>query len=240
MPKDLAQIRCATFAASLRRCALFSELPAPDLAWIASFVVQKRLGKGDYLFQEGTPSEGFYVVHQGAINVHRVNAAGKVQVIHIFRAGESFAEAVLAGNTPYPADARALEATSVLLVPKTAFLALLRKRPELAVRILASMSRHLHTLVGLIDDLKLKDVQTRLVNWLLKRCPRPWRDEAAVVELDRPKGILAAELGATSETLSRTLGELRTRKLISVRGRTILIPNPRELEGFFRRHLGDL
>ena len=35
----------------------------------------------------------------GAINVHRVNAAGKEQVIHVFRAGESFAEATLATAT---------------------------------------------------------------------------------------------------------------------------------------------
>jgi hypothetical protein len=43
------------------------------------------------------------------MNIHRVNAAGKEQIIHIFRAGESFAEAGLATPTGYPADARALE-----------------------------------------------------------------------------------------------------------------------------------
>jgi hypothetical protein len=47
MPKDLAQLRCASLGASLRRCALFSELPAKDLQWIASFVVEKRLAKSD-------------------------------------------------------------------------------------------------------------------------------------------------------------------------------------------------
>jgi CRP-like cAMP-binding protein len=240
MPKDLAQRRCASLGASLGRCALFSELPAKDLQWIASFVVEKRLAKGDYLFREGAPSEGFYVVHQGAINVHRVNASGKAQVIHLFRAGESFAEAALADNTPYPADARAVEPSSVLLVPKAAFLELLRKRPELALRMLGSMSQHLHSLVGLIDDLRLKDVQTRLARWLLKRCPRPLGDEAAIVELDQPKRVLAAELGATSETLPRTLAELRARKLIAVRGRTILILKPPELERLFKRSVGEL
>jgi hypothetical protein len=28
-------------------------------------------------------------VHQGAINVHRINASGKAQVIHVFRVGEA-------------------------------------------------------------------------------------------------------------------------------------------------------
>lgn len=240
MLKDLAQLRCASLVASLRRCALFSDLPGRDLEWIASFVVQKRLAKGDYLFREGDPFEGFYVVDQGAINVHRVNAAGKVQFIHLFRAGESFAEAALAGNIPYPADARAVEASSVLLVPKVAFLELLRKRPELALRMLGSMSRHLHSLVGLIDNLRLKDVQTRLVGWLLTRCPKPLSNEPALVELDRPKGVLAAELGTTSETLSRTLAELRARKLIAVRGKIILMLNPAELDRLFKCSVGEL
>jgi CRP/FNR family transcriptional regulator len=240
MLKDLAQLRCASLAAALRRCALFSELPAGDLEWIASFVVQKRLAKGDYLFREGAPFEGFYVVDQGAINVHRVSAAGKAQFIHLFQAGESFAEAALADDTPYPADARAVESSSVLLVPKSAFLELLRKRPELALRMLGSMSRHLHSLVRLIDNLRLKGVQTRLAGWLLKRCPKPLSNEPTLVELDRPKGVLAGELGTTSETLSRTLSELRARKLIAVRGRIIIIQNPAELERLFRCSAGEL
>src|SRR3984893_3549391 len=240
MPNDLSQTRRAAFATSLRRCSLFSELPAQDLQYIASFVVQKRLGEGECLVREGASFEGFYGVDPGALSVPVVNASGKMQVIHIFRAGESFAEAALAENTGYPADARALEQTSVLLVPKAPFLELLQKRSELALRMLGSMSRHLQALVGLIDDLTLKDVQTRLVCWLLKRCGKPLGDKAAIVELDRTKGVLAAEFGTTNETLSRTFAELRNLKLVVVNGRTITILNPRKLEEFFRHKFGDI
>jgi CRP-like cAMP-binding protein len=57
--------------------------------------VQKRLGKGDYLFRQGAPFEGFYVVHQGAINFPSHQCVRQTQVIHVFRGGESFAEAAL-------------------------------------------------------------------------------------------------------------------------------------------------
>ena len=50
------------------------------------------------------------------------HAAGKEQVIHVFRAGESFAEGTLATDKGYPADARAIEASQVLLVQLTALL----------------------------------------------------------------------------------------------------------------------
>ena len=141
------------------------------------------------------------------MNVHRVSAAGKEQIIHIFRTGDSFAEVALATPTGYPADARAIEPTQVLLVQKEGILALLKRQPELALRMLGSMSSHLRVLVGQLEDLTLKDVETRLANWLVKRCPIPQTDKPVNIELKMTKRVLAAELGTVSETFSRTLAK---------------------------------
>src|ERR1044071_8162804 len=105
-----------------------------DLHHIAESTVVKSLEKGEYLFRERELSRGFYIVQLGAINVHRVNAAGKEQVIHIFRAGESLAEATLATMVGYPADARAVESSQVFLIQKAGMLELIRNQPELALR----------------------------------------------------------------------------------------------------------
>lgn len=240
MPLEAVTFRQAVVENTLRSCQLFMGLPAPDIAAIASFAVQKNLDKGDYLFHEGDRSEGFYVVQKGAINVHRVSAAGKEQVIHLFRPIESFAEATLATEGGYPADARATEPSTVLLIPKTDFIELLRRRPELALRMLGSMSQHLRVIVGLLDDLTLKDMETRLANWLLKRCPRPISHRAVEIELDRTKRVLAAEMGTTSETLSRTLAKFRDQNLLQVKGNAITLTKPRELQRLLQRNLGEL
>src|SRR5437763_375494 len=114
----LSEFREIAVGNTLRSCQLFSGVPAEDLNAIAKFAIPKHLEKGDHLFYEGAKSEGFYVMQGGAINVHRVNAAGKEQTICVFRAGQSFAEASLASPTGYPANARATEVSSVLLIPK--------------------------------------------------------------------------------------------------------------------------
>lgn len=215
-------------------------LPAADNRAIASFVIPKHLDKGEYLFHEGDRSEGFYIVQKGAVNVHRVSAVGKEQVIHLFCPIESFAEGTLATETGYPANARATEPTTVLLIPKNDFIDLLRKRPELALRMLGSMSQHLRVIIGLLDDLTLKDMETRLANWLLKRCPRPITDRAVEIELGRTKRVLAAEMGTTSETLSRTLAKFRGQKFLQVAGNTIRLTKPRELQKLLQRNLGEL
>jgi len=237
MPLD--HFRNLAIANTLRSCQLFGGITTSDLERIAAFVISKQLEKGEYLFQEGAKAEGFYVMQSGAINVHRVNMAGKEQTICVFRAGESFAEASLASASGYPAAARAIESSTVLLVPKTDFVELLRKHPELALRMLGSMSQHLRVLVGLLDDLTLKDVETRLSHWLLKHCPAPVRSQPVSFELDRTKRVLAAEMGTASETLSRTFAKLREQKIVRVKGKTITILKPLELEKLLRRHLGE-
>lgn len=233
------ELKQAAIANTLRSCQLFAGLSPQDLKDVAAITVLRQLNKGDYLFREGEPSRGFYLVQQGAINVHRVGAGGKEQVIHVFRPGESFAEAALATETGYPANARAIESSQVLLVQKQAFIALLRRHPELALRMLGSMSQHLRVLVGLLDDLTLKDVETRLANWLVKRCPDRNSEQPVAVELTMTKRILAAELGTVSETFSRTLAKFREQNLVKVKGKTVVVLSPARLLALLRRHLGE-
>ena len=171
MNQKLADLRRAAVVASLRTCNLFNGLRPDDLAAVADQVSIQPLARGEYLFHEGDPAVGFYLVQKGAINVHRVNASGKEQVVHVFRAGETFAEAALATDKGYPADARAVESSQVLLIRKAGFVDLLKRQPEIVLRLLASMSLHLRILLSQLEDLTLKDVETRLASWLLKRCP---------------------------------------------------------------------
>jgi CRP/FNR family transcriptional regulator, dissimilatory nitrate respiration regulator len=239
MAAPLIELKKIAVVNTLRSCQLFTGLPPADLENIAEVTVVKSLEKGDYLFHEGDPAHGFYVVQRGAVNVHRVTAAGKEQIIHVFRTGESFAEVALATERGYPADARALEPTQVLLVQKDGILALLKRQPELALRMLGSMSSHLRVLVGQLEDLTLKDVETRLANWLVKRCANPQGEMPVKIELTMTKRVLAAELGTVSETFSRTLAKFREQKLIAVKGKVVTVLSPAKMSAVLRRNLGE-
>jgi CRP/FNR family transcriptional regulator len=239
MSTGLADLKRTVIINTLRSCQLFTGLPLADLEIIAEVTVAKALEKNEYLFREGATAQGFYIVQRGAVNIHRVTAVGKEQTIHVFRPGDSFAEAALASPTGYPADARAQEPTQVLLVQKDGMIALLKRQPELALRMLGSMSSHLRVLVGQIEDLTVKDVETRLANWLVKRCPNPESETPVYIELTVTKRLLAAELGTVSETFSRTLAKFRKHKLLVVKGKTMTVLSPAKLNGLLRRNLGE-
>jgi len=239
MNNPLSELRLSAVINTLRSCQLFAGLARTDLVTVANLVTVKSLEKGDLLFREHDVALGFYVVQSGAINVHRVNALGKEQVIHVFRVGESFAEAALAMDTGYPADARAVENSQVLLIEKNGFLAMLRRQPELSLRMLGAMSVHLRVLVGQLEDLTLKDVETRLANWLVRRCPNREDVKPFTIELKMTKRVLASELGTISETLSRTLAKMREQKLLQVSGKTVTVLSPAKMSALLRRNLGE-
>jgi CRP/FNR family transcriptional regulator len=196
--------------------------------------VEKILGVGDYLFHQGSPVHGFYVVRRGAIKVHRLNSLGKEQVLHIFRPVESFGEESLVASTGHSACACATEPSSVLLVARPPFLDLLHRHPDLTMGLLRSFYRHVQILVGLLDDLTLKDVKTRLANWLIQRCPNPASHRPVCIRLPSTKRVLAAELGTVSETLSRTVAKLRDQHLLTTDGDTVTLCCPRRLTELFQ------
>lgn len=224
---------------SLRQCQLFAGLSEAELEAIAKFSQIKKLSKGGFLFHQGDQAEGFYVVQRGAIKIHRINAWGKEQVVHIARPGGSFGEAILATDIGYPADACAVEDSSIILIPKAEFTRLLQRQPKLSLRMVASMGQHLRNLVTLIDDLTLKDAETRLANWLVRRCPNPDSAKAVSIQLGVTKMVLAAELGTASETLSRTLAKFRAQNLVKVQGKTVTVLSPAKLNQLLRQNLGE-
>ncbi len=203
---------------TLAGCRLFDGLPARDLEALAAIARVVVLAKGRVLFHEGEPSRGFFVVRTGVVIVSRFDAKGREQVIHRLSPGDSFAEASLTAPGGYPARATAATATSVLLLPKAPFLALLEDRPELALRIMAAMSRHIRALVDRLRALGSQEAHARLARHLL--------DESRGLDrydLSTTRRVLAAQLGMAEETLSRAFARLASAGWLRARGRSVTL-----------------
>lgn len=227
--------KAVMMAQTLRKSSLFSDLPQASLDQLLPGCELVRAEKGEYLFHEGEKAEGLYVVHRGGINVHRVTEDGKEQVIRVFYAGESFAEVVLVGDQSYPASAKASEASQVILL-RTSFLRqAISGNPDLALRILGSMSLHLKFLVETVEDLKLKQAESRVSQWLIRKLQEanPSGEMPFTYELPSAKHLLASQLGVTSETLSRVFARFRKEGILEVKGKEITFQNSENLRRYF-------
>ncbi|MBL4690694.1 MAG: helix-turn-helix domain-containing protein, partial [Rhodospirillales bacterium] len=79
--------------------------------------------------------------------------------------------------------------------------------PEIAMNMLASMSRRAHQHVADIEQLKTRSATLRVVDFLLKLCPV--EEGPAVVSLPYDKTLISRRLGMQPESLSRILAKLR-------------------------------
>jgi CRP/FNR family transcriptional regulator len=200
----------------LGQTMLFQDLPVEQLAELAELAIAQSYDKGQILFHQGDRGIGFFIVRSGRVKVFKLSADGKEQILHIFNQKEHFAEVPALDGECFPASASALEKSEVLFFPRQAFLHLLEQRPQLAINLLKSFARHLRLFSHLVDRLAFQEVPARLAEYLLNL--RKQMDEAEIVELDLPKGQLAARLGTIPETLSRVFAKLSREGLIELEG----------------------
>jgi CRP/FNR family transcriptional regulator len=210
---------------ALRAAPLFSGLPPDDLAQVAAVASLRRFDRNETIFREGDRADGFYVVAAGKAKVFKMSAEGKEQVLHLLETGQSFAEGVIFEGGAYPAHASAVTDVTLVFLPRLGIISLLEKSPRLAIRMLASLSKWLRRMTDMVDDLALKDVETRFT-WFVSEELRsrgiPVAD-GAVYELSFSKSLLSARLGTVPETFSRTLKKLQDDGAIDVEGKRILI-----------------
>jgi|SRR5208283_1514802 len=207
---------------------LFHGLTADQFEDLTDIVVDQTLLRGQSIFSDGDDATGFYVIISGRVKVFKLSSEGKEQILHIFGPGDAFGEVPMFAGEHFPANAEALEKSRLFFFPRTAFIALIKREPSLAMNMLAALSKLLRQLTRLIEDLSLKEVPGRLAAYLLYLSERG--NDPEHLELDITKGQLASLLGTIPETLSRILSKMSTQGIIQVQGKWIRLLNREALE----------
>lgn len=106
--------------------------------------VMRTYEDGDAVFEQGEPGEHLYIVVEGGV---RIRKAGDLvaTVVAEFGPGDMFGEQALVENQPHSASAEAVGHTEIALYDKETFLAALRDDPELALRVIQSLSSRLRS-----------------------------------------------------------------------------------------------
>ncbi len=210
--------------AILSHVPLFDEMSPDEVARLAQQTQEVRVSRGHGLFQRGDPSNGFYWVVYGQIKLAIASADGAEKVIEIIDAGQSFGEAVMFMEKPYPVFAQALSDALLLHVSKAAVFAEIAHDPAFSRKMLAGLSRRLHGLVGDVEAYSLRSCAQRVIGYLLQSdqdtVPASGR---VVVTLPVGKAVIASRLNITPETLSRIFHQLSNARLIAVNGREVCI-----------------
>lgn len=129
--------------AAIAAIPLFQGLPTPQVEDLTMIVQEQMVRKGQIIFSEGDDGIGFYVVFAGRVKVFKLSMDGKEQILHIFGPGEPFGEVPVFSGQKFPASAATMEESRILFFPRDSFVALVKKTPEVALNMLAILSRRL-------------------------------------------------------------------------------------------------
>lgn len=223
----------------LSQLPLFQEVGKDLLEHIAAYSQQQKVAKGALLFQKGDPASGFFVIVTGKIKLAISVSQNNERVIDILSPGQSFGEALMFLNRPYPVYAQALSDSTLIHVAQDPIFELLASDPFFARRMLAGMSIRLHHLILDIDTFSQQTGTQRLVSFILQHLPDSGTtadDTTITFPLPCTKQLIASRLCLAPETLSRSLHELVSNGLIEVKGKLIFIKNIEALRSYNLHH----
>ena len=206
----------------LANLPLFRELSAEEIGRLAKGTREAHAPRGQVLFRRGDRCEGFHVIVYGQVKLAFNSADGTEKVVEIMGPGQSFGEAVMFMEKPYPVYSQTLADSLLLHIAKATVFEEIERDPGFARRMIAGLSRRLH---GLISDLEAYTLQSgtqRVIGFLLNAVPEAGAGtDPVALRLPASKGVIASRLNLTPEHFSRILHELAAAGLIEVDGRSL-------------------
>ena len=211
----------------LRQTPYFADIEQSELDAIARAVVERSYRRGDPVFLEGHSCEGLYVVKSGRVRVYKISPEGREQVLLIAGPGDTFNEVPVFDGGPNPASVEALEPTVLLLLPKSALLAMMEAHPEIGRAFMRTFALRIRQLVGLVEELSFKSVTGRVARILLDQLPDP-TGEGGQSPRRLTQREIAAMVGTAREVAGRALKALEQQGAIRIeRGRIVIVDRER-------------
>lgn len=183
------------------------------------------------LFSEREDAKGLYVVLDGEVRVSINSSEGKRLSLRIARKGDVLGLSSALAGSAFEMTAETLYPARVAHVSRRDFLGFLVRHPELYMNVTEELSRHVamacHQLrtVGLSASAPEK-LARLLLEWSGSEQPN---SAGARVRFSLTHEEIGEFIGASRETVTRTLSTFKHRRLVSFRGSMLEIPNRRAL-----------
>lgn len=216
--------------AALRQSALLGTLPDEVLVRLGRGAWLRRAAADEIITLEGEPCQAVHFIVAGRVRVSRMALSGREQVLVELGPGQAFNTVPVFEQQPTNrATARALMATTVVVIGAVDFLDCVRTCPEFALALLRDFAARIERLVTLAGDLSLYSVRARLARFLLVGAPgssltQRWTQDE-----------IAAHLGTVRDVVGRTLRAFADEGLVCIeRQRIVLLDRERlqsEAEG---------
>lgn len=219
-------------ASVLTRVGWLSGVPTESVAALVSQGMVRSFKRGSYLFQQGDPSEEFFVLLSGKIELTSSTVEGTERLHSILRPGDVFGDAETLTESPRMTVALALEPSEAWRCKRLQFTEFIEAQPTVLRALLADVVRRVQALDDLVQDVTTLPLKARVAKSLLALSlppdgrPLPRRTASIVGQVTElslhtseiTQTDLAKLCGGSRENVARALGTLQRRGVIKRTG----------------------
>jgi CRP/FNR family cyclic AMP-dependent transcriptional regulator len=217
----------------LAQLELFAGLGETGLAELARITRRRRLQRGEVLFHKGDEGGDVYLIVSGRVKAFATGPDGDDVVFRYMGAGEIAGELGAFVEGKRSASNVAVEDCELLMIQKRELIPVLRRQPEIALRLLGALAARMIKLSESLEDNNFRPVSARLAKCLLgfaDRWPEPVGNGSVRIKLRLPQGELGDLVGATRESVNKLVRQWTSEGILEMHDGVVTIKKRAALE----------
>jgi CRP-like cAMP-binding protein len=124
---------------------LGTELEADEIKALAGVISTRHLNENEILIREGTTDDALHIVINGRLAATRNTGGDEYVTLHVLHDGDMAGAMGFIDGTEHSATLRALSATDIYTLERSAFESLLVSHPALVYKVMRSIIRSVHS-----------------------------------------------------------------------------------------------
>jgi len=217
----------------LRSSPFFSRLGDSEADAILAQATVARYAEGALIFAKGDPGNSMMAVLRGRVMISSPSVDGRQVVLTTFREGDVFGEIALLDGKERTADATAAADCELLVVARRSLLALLERRPELALQLLIVLCERIRRTNEQVEDFAFLHLETRIAKALLRLVQEEGqRAPASHLGLKISQRALGEIVGSSRESVNKHLQDWKRSGIIAIEKGSIMIQDVEALAAF--------
>lgn len=202
----------------LASAPLLRGLTLEELGELFREVRHQQIPPGTTFHQPGDETEVLYFLKRGRVRLYRLTSGGKKVILMELRSPTAFGSMALLAQGMDSNFAEAVEESLICAVSQQVLERLLRRRPDVALRLLDLMGRRVWELERRVEEMATLTTRQRLATILVRLSDA---ETGLVGRLTQEE--LAEMSGTIRQTVARILGEWQRQGLIQVKRRSVRI-----------------
>jgi CheY-like chemotaxis protein/CRP-like cAMP-binding protein len=196
--------------------------------YFCDFGISKVLKKGEVVYREGEFCNNVFLVYKGSVKSSKIDEFGKELIINVYKDDDLFGFSSIIENAHYFETTTAMEKAELMYVTKNTMQKIIENNYKLSLEIFQLINDNLIEVKEQLLQMAYGSMRRKTASTILKFAQKMTRKPSDNINISRRD--LAGVAGIATESLIRTLTDLKKEGIIEIEGRNIRIIDLNALE----------